>query len=165
MKNKKRYKSLYTREFQKRDKALRNLGFESYADYLRSDLWRGIKKKVMGGYEAKMCYVCDMFVATELHHLTYETSVMRGNKPSHLYPVCEHCHEKIFEYSKRRRTNQKNATRRLMKSFGRHIRHDGRITQAGKEPIRFAKPVCPPMATRGAYRKYGVFGLQARGAL
>lgn len=150
MKKKRRYKSPYTSEFQKRDKTLKNLGYDSYADYLRSGLWHGIRERLMGGGKAKMCQVCDQNFATEVHHLSYKAAVLLGKNLSLLCLVCEHCHESITEDAKKRRVSQHNATRRVKKSFH------------GKSKKIVVSSNLP---TKGQYRQYGVFGLQAQGAL
>ncbi len=71
---------------------LKRLGYDSYQQYLRSDLWKGIRAAVLprcGG----VCCCCKVRQATTVHHGSYRTSVMVGHEPKCLIPLCWKCHE------------------------------------------------------------------------
>lgn len=76
----------------KRNEKLAAMGFESYAEYLASPLWKAIR-------EAKIavdpnCEICNE-KADHVHHLSYKPSVLRGQKRYWLVSVCKKCHHKI----------------------------------------------------------------------
>lgn len=70
---------------------LKDLGFDSYKDYLASDCWRSIRSRALkknGG----QCVSCDK-KATQVHHGNYERETLAGGCIKHLYPVCRSCHK------------------------------------------------------------------------
>lgn len=74
------------------DDDLRLLGFMSYADYLKSPLWAGIRQKV---YEQKgrICLDCKSHRATQIHHRQYGLETLKGETLNYLVPVCRACHQ------------------------------------------------------------------------
>lgn len=81
------------RSYDSRDAELRRIGFDSYRDYLRSDLWRAVREKV---FEAKgrACHLCGG-VANQVHHNRYHANDLTGKRLAYLNPVCDSCHRKI----------------------------------------------------------------------
>ena len=67
------------------------LGFDSYEEYLESDMWRSKRELILS--LRPICEVCKTKKATQVHHLHYNTT---GNESSKdLLVVCSSCHEKI----------------------------------------------------------------------
>ena len=80
-------------DYQSRQIALQDLGFSSYRDYLNSELWLEIRRKV---YKAKgnACFLCGL-PATELHHNRYHRNDLAGKKIKYINPICRECHTTI----------------------------------------------------------------------
>jgi|10_taG_2_1085330.scaffolds.fasta_scaffold17498_2 hypothetical protein len=74
-------------------KSFKKLGFNTYNEYLKSDLWIGIRSKVLknAGYKCKVCE----HKATVVHHKCYFLPVMEGKRISSLIALCSSCHNKI----------------------------------------------------------------------
>jgi len=79
--------------YQERNVNLATIGFSSYADYLNSDMWAGIKRRA---YKRKgeSCSLCKS-LATEMHHNRYAVDDLIGSTLEHLHPLCSTCHESI----------------------------------------------------------------------
>lgn len=74
------------------------LGFKTYAAYLKSDLWKEIRAKVMVLYAGKCCQ-CDK-TATQVHHNTYTKQNIFGTCLSGLFAICGPCHTDL-EFTKK----------------------------------------------------------------
>lgn len=99
-----RFTHYTTRKF-----VLKELGFNSYQQYLESDLWREIRANVLKANSK--CQVCTKD-ADIVHHKSYTKMTMMGLKPSELVPLCNSCHYKIeFEFGEK--TTLDEADRRL----------------------------------------------------
>lgn len=83
----------------KRDKYLQEIGFNSYQEYLNSDLWKSIRIRVFKK-KGHICIGCNN-QATILHHQVYSKSALEGRKGhiDSILPICASCHNKI-EFSK-----------------------------------------------------------------
>ena len=67
------------------------LGFETYLDFLSSDIWKDKRNYVLK--LRPICEKCRINKATQVHHLTYERC---GNeKGEDLMAVCYKCHQEI----------------------------------------------------------------------
>jgi 5-methylcytosine-specific restriction endonuclease McrA len=64
-----------------------------YSEYLRSPLWRRIKKRVLKR-DGRICQSCGG-TGTMVHHRSYERDVMEGKDDSMLATLCDGCHELI----------------------------------------------------------------------
>jgi len=95
-----------------RNANLKRLGFDSYKDYLASETWRAIRRKV---YAAKggSCHLCGER-ATELHHNRYHTNDLSGKCIRFINPICRVCHKGI-EF----RDEQKATLKQAAKAFRR----------------------------------------------
>lgn len=80
-------------DYQKRNKILHKLGYNSYADYLRSDRWKRIRKTVLEKYDGR-CRICES-PANEVHHVLYTKGNLSGGNTNHLIPLCRKCHQKL----------------------------------------------------------------------
>src|ERR1700722_20363758 len=72
------------------DDISRELGFSCYKDYLRSPLWKEIRRRVLERDEIK-CARCSG-KANRVHHLAYTETILKGDDDSHLVAVCDGCH-------------------------------------------------------------------------
>jgi hypothetical protein len=82
-------KQLRTDCYTRRNNILKSMGFASYQEYLRSNLWAKIRAKVL--YRQPRCYGCNE-KATQVHHNSYERKDLDGTRTRHLRPVCDICH-------------------------------------------------------------------------
>jgi hypothetical protein len=76
----------------KRNEVLKRMGFHSYQDYLKSWIWRAVRKKQLK--KQPLCTGCGE-AATEVHHLVYDESTMRGFCDRGLVSICRTCHESV----------------------------------------------------------------------
>ena len=80
-----------------RNDALREMGFDSYGEYLSSPLWRDIRCRVLS--QAKHgCYICHR-PAEEVHHRSYGKSALTGECLKFLVPLCRE-HHQMIEFSR-----------------------------------------------------------------
>jgi len=82
-------------EYHERNKNLAKLGFLNYREYLRSNLWRSLRKDAFRIF-GKKCIRC-RGKANQIHHRSYTYEALQGLWPKHLVPVCARCH-KFAEY-------------------------------------------------------------------
>jgi hypothetical protein len=84
------------RQYGQRNRLLRELGIgPTYADYLASGLWSGIRRRVMGRDQGK-CQICGE-KATAVHHQRYRKDNLTGRSLAHMFAICEECH-KLIEF-------------------------------------------------------------------
>jgi hypothetical protein len=97
-------------QYRRRAVNLAKLGFASYAAYLRSDLWRKIRMRVL----AKHRHVCKRCKgrATQVHHRKYVMKAMTGENLGLLIPLCGPCHE-FCEWDGNRKTMPGGANGRV----------------------------------------------------
>ena len=75
--------------YQQRNNVLLVMGFTSYAQYQRSDLWKGIRKRQL--LKQPWCTGCGG-KAWQVHHLRYDKLTMMGRCSKSLVSVCGRCH-------------------------------------------------------------------------
>lgn len=68
--------------YSERNAILRRLGYESYAAYLASPLWRAIRRRVLKR-DGLNCCLCPA-AATEVHHDDYGEAMLEGRSISRL---------------------------------------------------------------------------------
>lgn len=108
-----------------RTSALIRLGFRTYADYLKSELWRRVRSSVfiVNGTTCKCCGGG----ADQVHHMNYSEATLQGRRLDALIPICRPCHEKIeFNPDGSKRSVRAAATEclRLIKSREADIFHN-----------------------------------------
>jgi hypothetical protein len=129
------------RIYGERNKILRSLGFSSYGDYLASELWAGIRARVLAGARHK-CETCGRY-ASEVHHGAYTRSSLDGRNLTKLFAICRICHEDI-EFRKRdgAKLSPVEATSKLLgkrsyvrqkKNLTKQSRSEPRITEVFQE--------------------------------
>ena len=94
-----------------RNRLLQMMGFASYADYLKSDLWKWIRRHVFA--KSHVCHICRIR-ATVAHHSSYHEASLKGKDISGIYPLCHSCHEKIeFRDQDHHKLTPKEATKKM----------------------------------------------------
>ncbi len=79
--------------YAERSCSLRSLGFKTYSEYLDSELWQSIRKRVFRD-KGRKCFKCKK-PASQIHHPSYAVDVMKGDNIEPLKPVCNKCHAAI----------------------------------------------------------------------
>ena len=79
--------------YQQRDENLKAIGFADYKDYLKSEMWSAIRRRVFDA-RGMNCMGCGK-KSQCVHHSSYDTDVLLGEKIDALYPLCNRCHGKI----------------------------------------------------------------------
>lgn len=104
--------------YELRDAALLRNGFPSYKAYLKSDLWKSIRARVLER-DSHTCFVCKGR-AFQVHHRSYGDVTLRGDKIDKLISVCRGCHLKIeFNRGNKRAFGRTNdALKDLVKKRG-----------------------------------------------
>lgn len=80
-----------------RTRNLKRLGYNTYGDYLNSELWRRVRKEKLDKYPT--CYCCSER-AKQVHHRNYKLATLKGEDQSGLVTVCQYHHEKA-EFNER----------------------------------------------------------------
>lgn len=96
--------------YAKRDAILRSLGFDSYKAYLKSDLWKSIRHKVLAR-DGHQCRSCARH-ANQVHHRRYSAEVLLGEALEWLQAICGRCHRGI-EFTSRGKVPLADANRTL----------------------------------------------------
>lgn len=86
---------------------LKLLGFEDYAEYLKSTHWYILRQKILAA--RKNCEGCQSSLHLNVHHITYKR--LGEERLEDLMLACETCHEKIHEIQKERGVDILMATR------------------------------------------------------
>lgn len=84
--------------------ALDSLGFNTYHEYLNSNLWCMIRQSAID-YHGKTCLICNEHYRI-IHHLSYTREVLLGMDLNQLVPLCNDCHKRVEFHGKRKRTLQ-----------------------------------------------------------
>lgn len=79
--------------YMNRDVFLYSLGFDSYKEYLASDLWKSIRERVYAK-RGRQCTLC-WRVARYLHHQSYAPAVLLGEDINPILPICYICHNLV----------------------------------------------------------------------
>jgi len=70
---------------------LKDLGFKTYAAYLKSDHWQEFREAYFAKHK-KICYCCQKS-ARDLHHIDY--SHLGKERQKDVEPLCRTCHDKV----------------------------------------------------------------------
>lgn len=73
---------------------LQFLGFQNYAHYQRSKLWKGIRQRVFA-LRGRVCLQCQTARARVIHHTEYSLTTLQGLTIETLQPLCAACHDDI----------------------------------------------------------------------
>ncbi len=145
-----------------RNNLLRNLGLGCYGDYLNSNPWKIIRRRVLERDKYK-CRGCGG-EAWMVHHRDYEKDTLLGTRIDNLSAICGPCH-KAIEFIGETKTTVKQANELLEKLAQSHMLPSpspASRVDAGKRPSRkksVALPDLPRLPKPGpgpdeiAYRK------------
>ena len=98
------------RVYRARNRNLRAMGFKDYKEYLESDLWKGIRKRVLT--INPNCVGCGER-AWQVHHSVYRKKDLEGQDLRALFSVCGNCH-KYTEFNRSgEKMHPKQATTKL----------------------------------------------------
>ena len=78
-------------DYAHRNRILADMGFASYVEYLRSNLWVSIRSRVMENCKGK-CLSCGG-KATQVHHPVYSKGNLTGKSIETLVGLCNTCHK------------------------------------------------------------------------
>lgn len=87
--------------YQTRDVVLGVLGYDSYGEYLASELWSVIRAETLR--MNPWCWKCGES-AEQVHHRRYDIPTLMGLDPCGVIPVCRECHYEAEFASGRKRT-------------------------------------------------------------
>lgn len=93
--------------------SVQSLGFEDYADYLRSELWAGIRRRVFERDKMR-CRLCNGRAA-QVHHHRYDKATILGETLDYMAALCRSCHRYI-EYDE---TGRKRSLREVGELYRR----------------------------------------------
>jgi len=110
-------------DYRKRNRLLKVLGFNSYQDYLNSDLWKKIRAAKLK--QEWLCYSC-FARANQVHHKRYTFANLKGLTLANLMSVCGRCHLEAEFHENGGKMSVKAASNKL-----RRMRKANRI-KAGK---------------------------------
>lgn len=92
--------------YAERNSNLNLLGYNTYKEYLCSDLWVQIRGDKLARFPK--CILCDE-KANQVHHLSYDVDTLLGARTYFLVTMCRECHEWIeFDGIKKRTIIQAN---------------------------------------------------------
>ena len=132
--------------YQKRAQTLKQLGFESYDQYLASSLWKNIKAKAYKQHGAK-CRCCPA-MASLFHHKHYGHDILAGRNLQGLVPLCHDCHTKIeFKADGKKEFDM----RKVNQAMRRMIRNNEKQFPKPKQPVKSSVALWDVMV------RYGVF--------
>lgn len=97
-------------QYLRRSVNLRKLGFETYSEYLQSDLWKSIRQWVL----KRDRYICRRCKgrAWQVHHKKYVMKAMNGTNLGLLVSLCGDCH-KFCEWDGNRKVMPSRANHRI----------------------------------------------------
>lgn len=99
--------------YSNRKNVLSEIGYDRYADYLASELWKEIRSKKL--QESPYCMVCAQ-KASQVHHFCYFDVVLCGCASDMLIPICEDCHIEI-EFDGEQKRSLESAQRFLIRKL------------------------------------------------
>ena len=114
-KSKKRKKAkgrIHYSPFAWRRVVLSQMGYSSYAQYLKSDLWKGIRDRVLSR-DRNACRYCSLS-ATQAHHRNYRTKTLNGANITYMLAICGACHKFISKTSSGKVASMEQMKRRTV---------------------------------------------------
>lgn len=80
--------------YKERDRLIAELGFDTYAEYISSELWLTIRKRVLDR-DGWHCRFCGQRGSGIVHHIQYTKGNLSGSHLKHMVTVCSCCHRKV----------------------------------------------------------------------
>lgn len=113
------------RVYRERNRVVRAMGFKDYAAYVESDLWKGIRERVLA--ERPFCEGCGKD-ATQVHHSAYRKKDLEGRDIRRLHSVCGGCHYRCeFRRSDNEKLHPKQATTKLKQFASKNQKRRSKI--------------------------------------
>lgn len=141
------------KEYERRSFLLRSMGYKSYKEYLKSNRWKRVCSiSFQNNKKCSLCESCDQLIP---HHILYTEDNLSGRNTSWIVVICTKCHELIHDIEKSAKINPLKATLIFIESI------------YPNKPclwIKQKRESLLPMS-KSAYKKHGVFGMQASGLL
>lgn len=104
--------------FKHLNKSLEILGFSTYEEYLNSDVWKKIRKKVLKRNCYK-CQACGSVNNLNVHHTRYGYKVLQSGKGGGLYVLCNRHHKKVHQLVRDNKSmSLRKATREVINKCG-----------------------------------------------
>ncbi|MFA5014813.1 MAG: HNH endonuclease signature motif containing protein [Actinomycetota bacterium] len=100
------------------------LGFKSYEEYLKSDIWKTNRDRFLNTIENKCCVVCLSTIKINVHHRTYKN--LGDEKINDLVILCQSCHRKFHAKKIKKKKNnihllKTKSDRKLNKKINRTL--------------------------------------------
>ena len=102
-------------EYEQRNQVLRDLRFASYKEYLLSQRWAKIRRRVLDA-NMRTCVRCGE-EANQVHHLSYARECLLGKDDGSLVAVCPVCHNIAEMDTQGRKRTQYEANRWLLRDI------------------------------------------------
>lgn len=133
-------------EYEYRNRIIERMGYGSYCHYLRSGLWRQIRRTVL--VDNPLCLVCRK-LATQVHHRTYTAHNLTGITTDGLVALCEKCHSEIEHDECGRKLFGGDVDRKLeaMVADAEHVRTHGMKRVKVREAVKRCTDCGKEMAT------------------
>ena len=111
-----------------RDIILRQIGFNSYKEYLISNLWLSIRKRALER-DKYTCVSCGS-AANQVHHKKYSKRILLGGKRTlkHMWSVCGSCHKQCEFSQDGQKLTLRTASNKLRKSIRRRNNNKNKST-------------------------------------
>lgn len=95
-----REKSALSESFRQRKMQLLRLGFNSYQEYINSDIWKTLKQEVKDLRRFDLCcLICGSFNKLSMHHTSYLHLCGDAEEQANfLVPLCSKCHRAISRF-------------------------------------------------------------------
>jgi hypothetical protein len=120
--------------YEKRDLLLVELGYGNYSNYLGSELWKGIRTRVLRGKLKCFC----LRKAGQIHHRNYSRKTLVGESLKDLVPLCGHCHKKIETDRDGAKRSLSGANRRLKELVEQQSKRVKKCARCGNKPMKMA---------------------------
>jgi hypothetical protein len=102
--------------YKKAWKVLKTLGFKSYVEYFKSEMYFNIKRRVLETYTK--CACCDS-QSTQVHFSNHKLSVLTGKVLHKIVPLCGKCYRLMWYEGDTKRTAKEafNVSQRMLSSW------------------------------------------------
>lgn len=126
--------------YTQRNVLLIQLGYSSYAEYLATELWIGIRAAVFKRDEHR-CKLCGKD-ANVIHHVNYEETTLLGVTLDGMVSVCHDCHKKVEFDSKNKKRTLVQAIMVYQALLAKRLRKINNIPKNKYGRPRSGKPQC-----------------------
>jgi 5-methylcytosine-specific restriction endonuclease McrA len=108
----------YSETWQRRSKRLKELGYNSYAEFLESDYWAGVKAKARRRKHFRVCKMCGSTKNINLHHRSYK-QLGQVHELINIVALCQECHKSIHDVAAGSAVSVRIATRKILKQVAK----------------------------------------------